>query len=162
MKDLPNARLHAFRTAVFAAVGAVAGFAAVAGAQQAPPQTPPAVPAAQQQPAVPVAQQKPKVLEIPANQRPPKGMCRNWIENVPADRQPAVTDCQTAVKNRTPNEHTVYGDDYVQQDAKSTKDPLGPAVQTRPAPAVPISQSTTVPTSTLPPVKPPQPRRHGR
>ena len=40
---------------------------------------------------------------IPADARPPKGMCRIWIDNVPAAQQPAATDCPTAVKNRPTN-----------------------------------------------------------
>ncbi|MEP6692005.1 MAG: hypothetical protein ABJD07_12675, partial [Gemmatimonadaceae bacterium] len=36
-------------------------------------------------------------------QRPPQGMCRIWIDGVPASRQPAPTDCPTAIRNRPPN-----------------------------------------------------------
>lgn len=49
---------------------------------------------------------------VPADARPPKGMCRIWIDGVPAAQQPAATDCATAVKNRPSNGHVIFGDDY--------------------------------------------------
>jgi len=54
---------------------------------------------------------------IPADARPPKGMCRIWIDGVPAAQQPAATDCPSAVKNRPANGRVIFGDDY----ADSTK-----------------------------------------
>jgi hypothetical protein len=49
---------------------------------------------------------------IPADARPPKGMCRIWIDGVPAAQQPAATDCPTALKNRPANARVIFGDDY--------------------------------------------------
>lgn len=54
---------------------------------------------------------------IPAEARPPRGMCRIWINGVPAAQQPAVTDCATAIRNRPANARVIFGDDY----ADSTK-----------------------------------------
>jgi len=54
-----------------------------------------------------------KAGEIPVNERPPAGMCRIWLENVPAAQQPAPTDCATAVRNRPAKGRVVFGDDYV-------------------------------------------------
>jgi len=129
-------------------VGSLLAFASVSGAQQSPQPVPPVAPAKQ-----------PKPLEIPADQRPPKGLCRNWIDNVPADRQPAITDCPTALKNKTQSERTIFGDDY---DTTPTPAPdkvtPAPTVPT----TVPISRSTTVPMATFPPIKPPPPRRRHR
>ena len=48
---------------------------------------------------------------IPKGQLPPPGMCRIWISDVPADKQPAPTDCATAIKNRPSNGRVVFGDD---------------------------------------------------
>ena len=39
------------------------------------------------------AQGREKKQEIPASSRPPAGMCRIWLEGVPAAQQPAPTDC---------------------------------------------------------------------
>ena len=49
---------------------------------------------------------------IPADARPPKGMCRIWIDGVPAAQQPAATDFPSAVKNRPANGRVIFGDDY--------------------------------------------------
>ncbi|MGH7620332.1 MAG: hypothetical protein ACREPM_24210 [Gemmatimonadaceae bacterium] len=56
---------------------------------------------------------------IPADARPPKGMCRIWIDAVPAAQQPAATDCRTAVKNLPPNGRILFGDDFT--DSSKTK-----------------------------------------
>ena len=58
---------------------------------------------------------------IPADARPPKGMCRIWIDGVPAAQQPAATDCPTAVKNRPSNGRVIFGDDY--GDSSKAKQP---------------------------------------
>ena len=43
--------------------------------------------------------------------RPPPGMCRIWIDGVPAARQPAPTDCATALRRRPPNARVIFGDE---------------------------------------------------
>ncbi|MEO8192895.1 MAG: hypothetical protein ABI681_03520 [Gemmatimonadales bacterium] len=48
---------------------------------------------------------------VPPSYRPPAGMCRIWIEGVPASQQPAPTDCNTAVRNRPVNGTVIFGDD---------------------------------------------------
>ncbi|MEX2153179.1 MAG: hypothetical protein WD825_07550 [Gemmatimonadaceae bacterium] len=50
--------------------------------------------------------------EIPASSRPPAGMCRVWLDDVPAAQQPAPTDCATAVRNRPAKGRVIFGDDY--------------------------------------------------
>ena len=52
-----------------------------------------------------------KAPNIPAESRPPAGMCRIWLDDVPADKQPAPTDCATAVKNKPQNGRVIFGDD---------------------------------------------------
>jgi hypothetical protein len=60
--------------------------------------------------------------DIPASSRPPAGMCRVWLENVPAAQQPAPTDCASAVRNRPAKGRVIFGDDYVApKRADSTK-----------------------------------------
>jgi hypothetical protein len=56
--------------------------------------------------------------DIPAGSRPPAGMCRVWLDNVPAAQQPAPTDCATAVRNRPAKGRVIFGDDYVAQKKK--------------------------------------------
>jgi hypothetical protein len=58
--------------------------------------------------------------EVPKEYRPPKGMCRIWLNDVPAKQQPAPTDCPTAVRNRPSNGKVVFGDDY--KDGKNVGD----------------------------------------
>lgn len=50
---------------------------------------------------------------VPAAYHPPAGMCRIWVEGVPAAQQPAPTDCATAIRNRPANGRVLFGDDYV-------------------------------------------------
>lgn len=47
---------------------------------------------------------------IPPGQLPPAGMCRIWIDGVPPGRQPAPTDCQTAVATKPANARVIWGD----------------------------------------------------
>src|SRR6185295_7522434 len=68
--------------------------------------------AAQQRPAQTQKDTTQKRAPIPADARPPKGMCRIWIENVPAAQQPAATDCPTAIKNLPANGRVIFGDEY--------------------------------------------------
>ncbi len=56
---------------------------------------------------------------VPADARPPKGMCRIWLDGVPATQQPAATDCPSAVKNRPSNARVIFGDEF--GDSSKTK-----------------------------------------
>ena len=58
--------------------------------------------------------------DVPKEYRPPKGMCRIWLNDVPAKQQPAPTDCPTAVRNRPSNGKVLFGDDY--KDGKNAGD----------------------------------------
>jgi hypothetical protein len=49
-------------------------------------------------------------VAVPAGHRPPAGMCRIWIDGVPPGRQPAPTDCDTAVRNQPPHSQIIWGD----------------------------------------------------
>ena len=48
---------------------------------------------------------------VPTGYEPPAGMCRIWINDVPATQQPAPTDCVTAVRNRPANARVIFGAD---------------------------------------------------
>ena len=48
---------------------------------------------------------------IPPGFFPPAGMCRIWLNDVPASQQPAPTDCASAVRNRPANARVLFGDE---------------------------------------------------
>jgi hypothetical protein len=58
---------------------------------------------------------------VPRGYAPPAGMCRIWIRDVPAGRQPAPTDCASAVRNRPANGKVLFGDDPSKGKGKSKK-----------------------------------------
>src|SRR4051812_5120649 len=60
--------------------------------------------------------------DIPASARPPAGMCRIWLDDVPVAQQPAPTECATAVRNRPAKGRGIFGDDYVAPKRDSSKD----------------------------------------
>ena len=64
------------------------------------------------------AQNKKDDADVPKAYRPPPGMCRIWLDKVPAKQQPAPTDCPTAVKNKPANGKVIFGDDYVEKGKK--------------------------------------------
>ena len=64
--------------------------------------------------------EKTRADEIPASMRPPAGMCRIWLEDVPAAQQPAPTDCASAVRNRPAKGRVIFGDDYVANKRRDT------------------------------------------
>lgn len=45
---------------------------------------------------------------VPKAYLPPPGMCRVWVDNVPAARQPAPTNCATAIRNKPPNARVLF------------------------------------------------------
>src|SRR6476620_8045742 len=48
---------------------------------------------------------------VPPGFFPPAGMCRIWLNDVPANQQPAPTDCASAVRNRPANGKVLFGDE---------------------------------------------------
>ncbi len=63
----------------------------------------------------PSSKDRQRLPDIPASSRPPAGMCRIWLDNVPAAQQPAPTDCASAVRNRPAKGRVLFGDDYVKK-----------------------------------------------
>lgn len=55
-------------------------------------------------------QQSSREQIVPPAFYPPAGMCRIWINQVPAAQQPAPTDCASAVRNRPANGKVLFGD----------------------------------------------------
>ncbi len=60
-------------------------------------------------------------LEIPTSSRPPSGMCRVWIDKVPAGQQPAPTDCASAIRNRPPNGHVIFSEQQQKAEDRSAE-----------------------------------------
>ena len=56
----------------------------------------------------PASKGREKDAPIPKAYLPPPGMCRIWVDNVPAARQPAPTDCATAIRNKPPNARVIF------------------------------------------------------
>jgi hypothetical protein len=74
--------------------------------------------------------------DVPADHRPPPGMCRIWIDGVPAARQPAPTDCSTAIRRRPPNAKVVFGKELRDNDRAPVRIPgIMPLVDDRRKPA---------------------------
>ncbi len=46
---------------------------------------------------------------VPRGMMPPVGKCRVWMDGVPANRQPAPTDCATALRQKPRNARVIYG-----------------------------------------------------
>lgn len=66
--------------------------------------------------------------KVPESAAPPPGLCRVWLENVPASQQPAPTDCATAIKNRPNNARVVFGnlkDEAAKPPQRGTSAPQG-------------------------------------
>ncbi|MGI9077738.1 MAG: hypothetical protein ACR2G6_10510 [Gemmatimonadaceae bacterium] len=47
---------------------------------------------------------------VPDSYRPPPGMCRIWLTDVPPARQPEPTDCPAAIRRRPPNARVIFGE----------------------------------------------------
>lgn len=69
--------------------------------------------------------------DVPPAYRPPPGMCRVWLQNVPPAQQPAATDCATAVRNRPANGRVLFGDDYVEKPTTSSRGGAGDGAPAR-------------------------------
>jgi hypothetical protein len=52
---------------------------------------------------------------VPRGMMPPSGKCRVWMEGVPATRQPAPTDCATALRQKPSNARVIYGPNTADQ-----------------------------------------------
>jgi hypothetical protein len=93
---------HSLRSALRFVAPAVVGLivsAGVAEAQRPVPAKPP------------VQQSQGREQIVPPGFYPPAGMCRIWVNGVPAAQQPAPTDCASAVRNRPANGKVLFGDD---------------------------------------------------
>jgi hypothetical protein len=76
------------------------------------------------------AQETKAASNVPQSAEPPAGLCRVWLENVPAGQQPAPTDCATAIKNRPRNARIVFSN-LSEEAAKPPQkaSPAAPAIR---------------------------------
>ena len=93
---------------------------------------------------------------VPRTHLPPPGMCRIWLDNVPAAQQPAPTDCASAVRNQPRNARVIFNDELRKPNLpiKSLNEPT----QTTP----PATRKTPDEPKLGPdgkPIKPPKPDR---
>lgn len=76
---------------------------------------------------------------VPRGMLPPAGKCRVWMEGVPATRQPAPTDCATAMRKKPANARILYGPNTPEQRqagldaARERRSLLTPIGERRPA-----------------------------
>lgn len=82
---------------------AAAGAFSVAGAQIRP---------------LPLTSNRRAADTIPSEYKPPAGMCRVWLDGVPAAQQPAPTDCPSATQKKPANARVIYGEDPRNKGAK--------------------------------------------
>ena len=77
---------------------------------------------------------------VPSTHLPPPGMCRIWLDNVPAAQQPAPTDCASAVRNQPRNGRVIFNDEprNPKLPIKSLKDPVQVPVQVPPKDPPPV------------------------
>lgn len=93
--------------------------------------------------------------DVPATHRPPPGMCRIWIDGVPPGRQPAPTDCATALRRRPPNARVIFGDEV---RAPQSDRPNRPVTTETPRVAAPPPRPMPSPAGTSPAPTAPQPQ----
>ena len=74
-------------------------------------------------------QQSSREQIVPPAFYPPAGMCRIWINQVPAGQQPAPTDCASAVRNRPANGRVLFGDQPKGKKTKTEKGKSSPSDQ---------------------------------
>jgi hypothetical protein len=103
---------------------APAVFAVALSASRAEAQRP--VPINSRQNATQQQQQSGREQVVPPAFYPPAGMCRIWINQVPAGQQPAPTDCASALRNRPANGKVLFGDQPKGKKAKTEKSNSNP------------------------------------
>ena len=108
------------------------------------------------------AQEKPtketKEAAVPQSAQPPAGLCRVWLNDVPAGQQPAATDCASAIKNRPLNARVVFGnlkDEAVK--APPRRFDTSPGIPTRPNVNASESRAVRPVNATVTTVRPPTP-----
>lgn len=94
------------------------------------------------------AQERPRSADsVPSSAKPPAGMCRIWLPNVPANKQAAPTDCPTAVRNRPANARVIFGDPLPKGSRIGVPAPIG----------LPLTPADSKKKKTPPPKTPPPP-----
>ncbi|HET6681813.1 MAG TPA: hypothetical protein VFG84_11470 [Gemmatimonadaceae bacterium] len=101
--------------------------------------------------------------EVPRSHKPPAGLCRIWLNGVPAAQQPAPTDCASAVRNRPANAKVIFPEEReaprvqqlqplrslenrrrVERKQTETRDPRTPTVRPSSTSTPPVRKPTKV------------------
>jgi hypothetical protein len=101
--------------------------------------------------------------EVPRSHKPPAGLCRIWLNGVPAAQQPAPTDCASAVRNRPANAKVIFPEEKeaprvqqlqplcpredprkVERKQTETRDPRTPTVRPTPTRTPPVRKPPKV------------------
>jgi hypothetical protein len=114
----------------------------------------------------PLAAQEVRVppSRVPVTFTPPAGLCRVWLDGVPASQQPAPTDCASAIKNRPASAAVVFGPKRRTEPhelGSFTKPGGRPAARTFSPNALPLprraeARDGTADSATKPPVRKPE------
>ena len=76
--------------------------------------------------------------EVPSGFQPPAGMCRVWLDGVPASQQPAPTDCASAMRSRPARAKVLIGERPAAGSLPASAFNAGSAAyQNAPAPSAP-------------------------
>jgi hypothetical protein len=114
-------------------------------------------------------------VPVPPEHQPPAGMCRVWLDGVPAAQQPAPTSCAEAAKVHAPNGRLILGTDQPTPSLTHTVRVGSPTDAAAPDGAAgggaagvgvravsPKTKAAIVPKSKAPPAPPPLPRSRHR
>ena len=88
--------------------------------------------------AAPLRGQTSRVDDVPQGYAPPAGMCRVWVDGVPASQQPAPTDCNSAMRSRPARSRVLIGEGIPSGSLPVNAFHAGSAYLSSPAPSAAV------------------------